>query len=284
MDENICPVVRTMRDIRTGGMYVDDAEDARDRIIRVGSGETAVEYVMNDTAYYMMTRQIEFARFELTRPSAEACKMKFKKMFSDLVGMTEDTLRMHIIDKALTRKYIHEQFMRLVDLIGRIEELIMEKVNELAARPSITLNVSLPDIVFLPRIDQFIIYNPEAAEHTVNKIIDYVNKININSILPEPVNTKIEYVPAMKAPPLTVGELIQKPTGDAAEMLRDMKKTLERECAVAKYVDQVEQYHCKVINHMTQIYNTCQLLVDGLSAPTRLPSVEPLAPGRTPRT
>ncbi len=269
-----CPIITTIHEIRGAGIYADDQEESTDRLIKVIRADTRgassaqqIEYVMADVSFYMMSRKLELARFEVSNPTLTACKLKHKKMFSSIIGLTNAELCTYIIDKALNKKYLYTQFTRLVDLIGDIEGLIIDQVDALG-RDGRQINVSLPNITFLPHIDQLIIYNPTALEQTTNKIIDYINKLNVNSILAAPIVTKLRPVPPFR-PTVPLDSISQwaddlAPTDTVSGYLLDMKKMMSREMLVATYVNEIEKYHCDVINHMTAIYLTCKLLVDGL--------------------
>ncbi len=268
MQHKVCPVVEAIHTIRGGGIYVDDMESSSEGLVKLGGQDN--EYVMNDISYYIISRKIELARFELSKPTAAACKIKYKKMFTSVAGLSHSGLLKYIIDNALNKRYVYEQFTNIIDLIGRIEELIIDLADHLA-RANKSINVSLPDIIFHPNIDKLIMYDPSALEQAMNKIIDYVNKINVNSIIKNPVTARISRVAAFRPPTaLDPNTQIYRPdissfmTPD--EYLTAMKKVLEQEVHVAMYAGEIEKYQCNVVNHMGQAYDFCASLVDELVA------------------
>ncbi len=266
--QRVCPVVEAINAIRGGGIYKDDMEDDPSAIVRVGG----VEYVMNDISYYISSRKIELARFELSRPTLQACKAKYKKTFAPLTGLTYSALRVHIIDRAIDRPFAYEAFINIVDLIGKIEELIIDVVATLA-RKGKPINISLPDMLFLPHIDRIIVYDPAAMEHTMNKIIEYINKLDVGSITDAPKLTQRIPNVARFIPPAAVDDMahstVVSPDTSTLSTPEDyiaaMKTISEAETHVTEYVSGIEKYHCVVVGHMQQVYDRCALLVDSLT-------------------
>jgi len=100
---------------------------------------------------------------------------------------------------------------------------------------------------------------------TMNKIIDYTNKINVNSILTEPVNSNISQIkPFAVTPPDMKTMIPEVDAADADEFLAAMKKTLEHEMVVANYIREVEKYQCGVINHINSVYDICKKIIAGM--------------------
>jgi len=193
----------------------------------------------------------------------QACAAKYSEMFRDTVGIDYSTLYSRLIERVL-RRHIYTQFVQLVDLLANMEQLIISKITKLSAAGK-AINVSLPDIFMLPHIDELIVYRPDVLRTTVNKIIDYVNKININSIITNPVSSKIPHVAAISATPIAGDTQIADDRGmDAAGYIEKMHAVLAHEIVVAGYICAVEKYHVEVINHMNQIYDVCKKIIAGL--------------------
>jgi hypothetical protein len=259
-----CPVVAAIREIRGAGLYKDDCEESPDDVIKLGGNNTDIEFVCDDMTFYMMTRRMELARFELSKPDFAQCKAKYTRMFKNIVGIDYSTLYTRIINQALKKKFLYKQFVELVELIGETEQLIEIKVNS-AARRGVPINISIPDIILLPHIDQLIIYRTDILCATMNKIINYMNKINVNSLLSEPVNSNIPQIkPFAVTPPDMKTQIPEIDATDADEFLAGMKRTLEHEMAVASYIREVEKYQCGVINHVNMAYDVCKKIIDGI--------------------
>lgn len=242
-----CPVVRVINEIRGGG-FDDDGDRG---LVKLGGGGGAC-FILDDMSFYIMSRKMELARFELTKPSEAACRLKYRIMFP---YATTGATYAHIMNNVFKKKYVYDQFMQLVTLIEKMESLIIDKISNMSAQQ---MNVSLPDIILLPDVDQFI-HHPAVLCKTMNQIIDYINKIDVNSLLRESVRTNIAKIECFKGDPPEMSTRFTP-----AQNIPDMKKMLDLELSVAGYVKNVEEYHCYVIDHVNEIYDACGRIIDGL--------------------
>jgi hypothetical protein len=253
-----CPVVETIQQIYGSGAFEDE-----DDVGTVKLGGSDVEYVMNEMGYYMMLRRIELARFELSKPTPEACAAKYKKMFSGMVGMTYSQLRVRLIDDVLG-PHMYNQFIKIVDLIGQLEELIVARADTYA-KTGRAVNISLPDIIWSPHIDRLIMYDPSALEYAMGRLVDYMNKLNVNSMLKTPISARIPPPPKM-ATTAALSDTAQTIVGGPRVCTLDaMKEVLEQEMEVAQYVREIEKYHCRVLAYSGTIYDFCASIVADLS-------------------
>jgi len=255
MSSEICPVVKVIREIRGAG-YSDESDD---NVIIVGGSEGLIA-VSDNVSFYIMSRKMELARFELTRPTPAACQAKYKSMFRGVVGHDNYHNYVRIIDKVFNRDHMYKQFSRLMELIDDIEELIVAKVGTLA-RAGKSANVTLPTIALPEHIDSVIMYNPALLCIVVNQIIKYINSMKINSLLKTPVTGQIDPVPKFDAEEPDMKIVIQPVASADAAALGDL---LEQEMIVANYVKLVEQYHCLVINHINKVYDVCYKIIGSI--------------------
>lgn len=262
MSTKVCPVVKAIGEIRGGGIYSDDAEETNNNLIKIGGSDSEVEFVCDDMSFYIMSRKMELARFELSKPNLAVIEAKYNAMFRDVVGIDYSALYTRIIDRALKKKYIYDQFVQLVDLLGSMEQTIAAKVDALG-RKGQPINISLPDIFLLPHVDTLIVYRPDILADTMNKIIDYVNKININALLKEPLNIHIPRVEKFAGSPPDMKTKIEpvQSTSSPEEFLAGMHKILDQELVVAKYIQEIEKYQCEVINHVNKVYDACKKII-----------------------
>src|ERR1700744_2611681 len=259
MAAKTCPVANVIKDIYGAGWDDDDSA----RLIKLGGSDT--EIVCDDVSWYIMSRKIELARFELSAPDFAACELKYEKMFSRLAGMKYSAAYIVIMDSALQKKYLHEQFTRLIDLLAEMEQIISTRIATLA-RANAQINISLPDIFLLSNVDKIILYRPDLIAGVINKIIDYANGFQINAILTSPAGAKIPSVEQFKPPGIDLHASIplSPRTHTADEYIIFMKKILEHECVIADYIRDIEKYHCIIINHMNKIYEWCARGMSGL--------------------
>src|SRR5207244_1355063 len=141
--------------------------------------------------FYITSRKIALAGLELK--NLDNNDAAFDKLFGHIDGHTYAEVYKHIIDTAMPKKYIYEQFMRLLGLITEMEEVLGDHIANLARRGQ-AINISLPSLTTAPYVDQMICYNPMALQSAMNALIDYINKMNINALLKEPIQTKLTHM------------------------------------------------------------------------------------------
>lgn len=259
-----CPVVKTIKEIYGAGWHDGDDTESLESVIKIG-GNDSTEYVCGETVFYMTMRKMDLARFELKLNTFDLnfIKKKFLREYKYLMGVTYAEIYQKIIDDVLT-KHLYNQFVNLIDLIAQMEEMVATMV-EVLGRKGKAINISLPDIILLPNIDKLILYNPDILHYTVNKIVDYANKINIKSLIsiktiPIPHIDKFDTpAPDMKT---RTPEFIPQQPSDYYDAMKVLSK---HEIIVAEYVYDIEKYHCKVINHMNFIYDLCKKIIDAIT-------------------
>ncbi len=266
-----CPVVRTIREIRGGGLYdggdeQDDNTETKNVIwLRpefknhkknkiTGGNDCIRSVVCDDMQFYIMSRMMSLARFELSKPDDETIRRKSAIMFKEVAGLSWDECATLLIDTAMP-KHIYKQFVQLINIIGELEEIIVTKLRTMKQ-----INISLPDIFLLPYIDRLIVYRPDVLCDTINAIRDYMNKLNVNSMLSEPIKTKIDNIEKFDEP-IDAKPPIQ---AELPRTIVEMHEMLNAELLVAKYLVKVEAYQCMVINHMGIIYDRCKKIMEDL--------------------
>lgn len=237
-----CPVVKAIAELRGGWEYEET------QTIKIG-GSDKEEYVLDDANYYITLRKIDLARFELSRPSDEKIK-KFFLEYAKFVGGTRRDIYKAIYTG---NRYLYKQFIHLVDIIGKLENTL-----SVAVLRHDNLNVSIPSITFLPDIDEIILFDTFALEQTMNKIINYVNKLNIEAL------TGVKKRQISEVPSFTATLDMDVRLDATGTELEQMKKMLEQEVIVAAYVDKLEKYHTAVINHMNSVFDACVREIDAL--------------------
>ncbi|SIP86076.1 Hypothetical protein PACV_363 [Pacmanvirus A23] len=257
-----CPVVAAIKEIRGAGLYSDDDSQ---NMIKLGGSDAEVSMICDEMSFYIMVRKMDMARFELSKPNDVQCKLKYAKMFKNIAGRDYAAIYALLIDSVLKKKFMYNQFVELVNLIGKMEELIEIKVLEVG-KAGKSINVTIPDIFLLPNIDMLIIYRPDILEATINKIIDYINKLNVNSLISTNVQTGVKLVEKFTADRPDMDTVVTKIENayTVEEYLAKMKEILEHEMRVADYVRLVEKYQCTVINHLNSVYDICKKIINGL--------------------
>lgn len=258
-----CPVVDAIKSIR-GGFYSTESGFSDDSLVKIGGKER----VCDDVKFYAMKRQLEFARFKLSKPDKQQCEAKYQLMFDGVIGRSYGQLYSMLADKLF--KHLYEQFIILVDLIGEMEKLIANYIQIIAKLSQFrsSINVSLPDIIFLPDTDVTIMRSPDELSEIVNRIICYVNNIDINAIIKEPISVQIEKVPKYVGNRInlqdeeTIAEKVS-PMDDNHPIYL-LEETLKHEMVVIDALLDAEKYHCGVINRMSDIIDKCKMIIESL--------------------
>ena len=262
----VCPVVAAISEIRRGGIWIDADEDGghdddafppRNRIVW-GSSNPRIEYA-DEVIFYIMARKLDLARFELSNPTLVRCKIKAKSMFGQ-IGVSREDIYIHIVNTAMKRRRIYVLMTHTVEIITALEQCIAAKIAAIAKK-GLHINVSLPGTI--PYVDASVMYKPESCTRTANMIIDYIQHLNVNSILREPVTINMTPCDSFDTMALT-GDVPMITASTRDEYLSEMKRVLNEELLIAQYVASIELYHCDVISRLSQVYNACEKIMNGL--------------------
>ncbi len=251
-----CPVVQAVSEIYGGNIYED--EECTARVIKIGGNDV----VFDDASFYIMSKKMEYARLAVN-PSLEILSNRYQLMHK---ASNYESLYKHIISQVFDKKYLYNQFIRLINLIGDIGELIVTKCNH-AARSGHAINVSLPNIDLLPTVDVLIVEDPLILHQTINNIIDFITKINVNSLCKLPGNLHVDKIQPFAAPGLDMSTTIALGNPKTEEeYLGAIKSLVDHEIIVATYVREVESYHINAINTINKIFAKCDELITRLGA------------------
>lgn len=215
-----------------------------------------------------MKKKLELARFELTKPNEIQCHDKMNSMFRDIYGLNYSQIYKKLIDKLLAKKHMYEQFTQLIILINDMEKYLMTRIF-VARKSNTAINISLPTITIPPYIDQIILYDPEALTTIINEIIDYINELNINSILRNTNQIRVKKMDNFtteKTNPCEYTITISYPEefNTIDEYIKEMHKLLNHEMLIVEYIMDIEKYHCEVINHINLVFDKCKIIVNDL--------------------
>ena len=113
-------------------------------------------------------------------------------------------------------------------------------------------------------MDHIIFYRPDILMLTCNSILGHINKINVNSLLKAPINTKLQMVASFTRE-LGTNMIIPLATADDVDgYIQAMHIAMEHEFAVANHIRELERYHCAVIGALNPAYDVCRQMIDGL--------------------
>jgi len=273
-----CPIVNTIKEIKGASWYTDDPEyNEKDVIIMGGFDETssgsshAVAYVCDNAKFHLIVAKMDLARLELQQ-NIDVYRRKFLSDYKPFIGKDYGTAYTYLVDTILG-PYLYNQFVDIVDRLAQMEELLSAKI-DVMSRKNQPINISIPDIIFLPNVDVLIKYDPVILEKTINRVVDYVNKININSIIAAPISINIPHFEKFsdRYSGLDMDELInvndefEKIKGKITceDYIKVMKKILYHKEKILNYVVCVEEYQCAGINHIGKIHQEYKKIIEAL--------------------
>lgn len=243
-----CPVVKAIGGLYEGGYICSDDNDNA-QIVSIGGDEV----VLDDSSFLLTVRTLELARLELSKPDAAKLQKFYDAGYKHLGNATYKTIySMYYRGNA----HLYKMFIMLVNIVGTLEDTLCKYIKTDAKTALSTLSLmSLPSVTFLPEVDTWIMFDPRVLEHSVNKLVDYVNTFKVR----EKKITSLQHVK-------TFDERIDMNTKLPAvePTIESMKEMLKHETIVANYVRALERYHVTVIGRMNEIFAACQELIDSL--------------------
>jgi hypothetical protein len=206
-----CPVVQAIDEIKGGFDWSGDASNDENTVTidtsvfggfgggSEGDDELQRTCVLEDAVFYITTRKLTFARFKLGNPDLTACQKFYKREFENLSGRDHYDVYVEILEKLHGGKYLYNAFTTLIDLISGIESAVgVFMIN--SARKGKQFNLTIPSLKILPTIDVAIQVRSDLLQHTMNQIIQYMNKLNVNDLLAKPISR--EAMNPLPSPPV----------------------------------------------------------------------------------
>lgn len=273
-----CPVKQAIKEIRGSGI-VDDAEwkvaylrgigpehghyamypeeykpSGHVNLSRVegGTATPLAMYICDDTAFYITTRKIMLARFELEEGMPEQCEAFIAANLAHLPGRSRQDIAVGLIESIL-QDHVKTQLMALAALLDQLEQYLLAKI-EVAARSGKKFKVSIPNLAFDVEIDAGAAHDLPRLQWTLNSIITYVNNLHLGDLV---AGKPPQIAPLEDPPQLSGADMIVARDGGVAELVGE-------ELDILEYVRAVEQYRCRAIGKMNEIYDVCRGLIDGL--------------------
>lgn len=255
-----CPVVEVIKEIRGGGIYIENDET---HDVMIGGNDTGITFVCDEMSYYITLRKMEFARFELSRPDLVSCERRYNLQWREYTGITYAVVYDKLIKKIAKNNLLYNQFTGLINLIHNMEETINAKILALSYSGK-AINISLPSVILLPNVDELIYTHPDTLMDAVNKLTNYINQINLKSISRDCELAKVEKLQSITLPKLDMNKTFDSSPDLATpdEYIDCMKKLLASEMTIANYIRLIEEYHCKVIVHMNKLFDACKKLTN----------------------
>lgn len=253
--EKICPVVAAINEIQGAGLL--DEEDSR--IVNIVGADEPI--IHDEMSFYITKRKLDFARFELSKPNADECRIKYDKMFRDIAGRNYEQVYIYLLLQ-LDSRYIAEQFAKIFDIIIYTGQLIAQKI---IIHP--TANISIGAEPYIPQNIYSIIMRPTALTICINQICRYISSLNIASIIGPDIDQNIpQLAPFKKSFDLNRSiintDMTDKSADQCLDIIRDM---LSQELEIARYVRDIELYQCDALNHLYRAYAICEKIVTRLS-------------------
>lgn len=262
----MCPAMAAVLEIKSGGW--DVSPDA----VMIG-GRGGEEVVCDSVNFYVTSRRLRIARLQIDAAAraknnpadmdhigdtfARTCDQMFGKHWKDGRPISRGELYERIMSE-VGAGGIRAQIFAILDAIAALERLVMNSAIKSAR------SLTLPDIVLPAEADLAAFYVPAAARAICNRVVDYVNQLNINAILAEPVVARIK--------PLTdpAPETLPRPGdpwyfGQFPASIDDLSSAFSAEIGVAEYAKSAEKFHVVVAKKMCEVFEVIEKMTDGLA-------------------
>lgn len=237
-----------------------------ENIVKIGGSTPYLENIINDDSTIANEVVCDEAKFYICRRKAEINQIK-KKAETKISRFIENNMYHSttyglmledILDKTLNKDLVFAQLVKVIDLIGEVEQKILQtlKINQTIE------NASLPEFNVPNGIEKRIFVNPDLLCELVNNMIKYYNRLSFDSFTK--LEKKISPLNCIQLEPINFnkyvgGVLLNK---SKTYLLQSMDKLFCHELIVAEYVKKIEQYWCKVLNKIYELYNNFLHLVN----------------------
>ena len=228
--------------LRAGGFSGGDDDD-KCKTAAIGT-KAPVVYVLADVPYYLTKKHVKLAR----RP----CLAGKDSVFGYLRGPPNEA-HAALFARAVKHNHLIKRITKLIDAIKSIERALVVCVIELA-RKGRPLNISLPtlNIDGPPRN-----HSAEDIEHVTNSIVDYLNRLDVNSIIARPARPNLG-----RLAPVAAALPDAPPAGDLGP-----EGLAEYELKLGGYSAAVEEYHCDALGVVENALGHCKKIRAGFGSP-----------------
>ncbi len=245
-----CPVINARREIKGSHWY------KAENVINGGATGIDCEMTYGEMCFYMSTRRMDVARFQLKKPSLGPCVVYLTRLV--YAGKSYKWLYNHIIAQ-MPFTILYRAFTRTYDILIHFGEYMSDLVVARAHKGS-PINVSLPDLTLGPATDMAVIMHPGALHDSIKAFLKYLGAFNVKSL----VGTGGITIPKHLATPpqeinmeTTIPEAFDMETLTAEIALEKINALLKHELTVAEYIYAIEVYHVAAIETMNAIQQAC---------------------------
>jgi hypothetical protein len=159
-----------------------------------------------------------------------------------------------LIKKSASKLILYNAFIKTCDVIAYTEKAIISYTIQHRSKK---INVSLPELT-LDRSDNInIVFNPLTLESVINKLVEYMNKLNISCLV------KTQTISFDHEPPISIDlnyvipEVHIKDSIDLIEAKQLISDLYNHEITVMSYICSIERYQYEAIKLFISIQDIC---------------------------
>lgn len=272
-EKSLCPIINTRREIKGAHWY-----EKPDNLITVyreihGSADTPVqkcEMSYGNMCFYMSVQKMHLARFELGKPSLNDCIKYLGKI--DYIGKDYRYIYKKLL-KSVDHSQLYKAFIKTYNMLMEAEKLLVSFLSLRSNASNVSnvskgisnVSISIPTLQLDAMSDMMIMYDPNILKETVDGLVEFTNKINVDSVVknkPKKIVNSALCPKDISMDKKIVYNLKDKLTVESALIL--IKELLDQEMEVAEYLYVVERFHADEINTMNEIQATIAMITSEL--------------------
>lgn len=257
-----CPAATAIREIKGSA---DFAEMGKERFVKLGG----VDYNVNETVFYAMSRKLELARFQLTNPDTRAVDEKRREFRRTFVEIYESVINFDLLFRAF--ELAQESAATLLKYISQLLLTISRR------NPHGEIGLTIPD--FYLELDSDIrrdpIRGPQEWHNKTAKFIGDLMRLNIASIsavricaqdlIDEP---RVDGAPVIRLPPAGIDKALLNADNDAPTLA----EMFEHEMRMIKKITEIEEYYFYILRRLAAAISCVDKLISALAGEISLSS------------
>ena len=244
--------------IRKNKLLIDGGEYTESGLVMIG-GSGGEARVCEEVKYLLTNDIIEHAAFMNTCPDATAAKARMRAL--GIRVCTYWDIYAQMIDDSGLRNNIVRQLEHTLGIIQKLESFILGYV---VKYPELEHNYVLPMITIIPQFIDNAVYIPSELHRITIAIGEYMDKLNIDSMLQVPPGKwENPEVPQPPTPATIDFDTKYNPVGTIKNIFDEWIRV---RAEIGKFLVGVEKYHCNVIGWLNAVIDRCGEIVTMLIA------------------
>jgi hypothetical protein len=244
----MCPIQEAIISITS---QIKGGATKNNSTVLILKSETPIEY--GDAFLTITDIRLRYARFLAGDPSLE----KYVKTMIAIPKISCEEYYLSFMTISKSAQLFAKHLENIFKMVETINERVVNNINSTKS-----INMSLPTMQFNFKISELVLH-PTELYTQLTKLINVINKLNINSLLSKPTNKKIDSIAKFDKPqPSGKFDIFADlETINCESAKQALTKWLDFQINMLQYVQSVEQYHQQVNISLCQIYKKINEMV-----------------------